>query len=596
MTVENDFLTFATGAGANVIDQPTYAALAALMTGFQAGTAQSAQLNKVWRQSSIMAAVLAQFIVAQTGQPAIDDGTTAALLANLIAGVDQVARTRLASPPAIGNTALAPSVASVNVATSQLAIPGAATGTGSTTGGTLAAATYYVKIVAVDSLGGTTAAGAESIGVATTGTTSSIAYTWPAVTGAASYQIWYGTAAGAEAAYYTSTTNSFTLTAAAGTAGTIPNTNTTGGVSAAGPVTVPPATKIQHAVQLGQIQTQAGTAFTTGGAAPNFTLTPTPALQGYAPNQRFRVKFNAAGTTGSNTLNISGLGAVALMQYDPNGVLIPAIVPSGLLSDVEYNGTNMVLLDPVAPVLRNYIAGLTLSNDGTNPNTQIDFAPGVAADSTNTYSMQLSATLVKTLQSSGAWVSGTGGNGLFSGVKAASTWYHCFLIRNGATGAVDAGFDTSVTAANIPSGWTAYRRVGSILTDGGGNIRAFTQVGDEFLWTVPLRDINTTGVGATTASYAVTIPPNVIVQAIIQGYASNSSGSTNYNINYPGASDVTSYLAPTMVSTGAALAIATGRIYVRSNTSQQIQIACSAAGNTLSFGAYGWRDLRGTNN
>lgn len=79
----NDFLPFGGGGAANVIDQPTYAALAARLTGFQSGTAQSAQLNKVWRQSSIMAAVLAQFIVDQTGQSAVDDGTIATLEANL---------------------------------------------------------------------------------------------------------------------------------------------------------------------------------------------------------------------------------------------------------------------------------------------------------------------------------------------------------------------------------------------------------------------------------------------------------------------------------------------------------------------------------
>ena len=109
-----------------------------------------------------------------------------------------------------------------------LSTPGAATGVGSSTGGTLAAATYYVKIVAVDAFGGTTAAGTESTGVTTTGTTSSIAYTWAAVTGATSYQIWYSTSAGTEAAYYTSTTASFTLTATSGTAGTLPTANSTG--------------------------------------------------------------------------------------------------------------------------------------------------------------------------------------------------------------------------------------------------------------------------------------------------------------------------------------------------------------------------------
>ncbi|WP_310727008.1 hypothetical protein, partial [Burkholderia multivorans] len=79
----NNFKPFAAAGGANVMTQADYEALAALLTGFQSGTAQSAQLNKVWRQSSIMSAVLAQFIVDLTGQDAIDDGTTTTLLANL---------------------------------------------------------------------------------------------------------------------------------------------------------------------------------------------------------------------------------------------------------------------------------------------------------------------------------------------------------------------------------------------------------------------------------------------------------------------------------------------------------------------------------
>lgn len=88
MAVENDFLPFAVGGSANVLTQAQYAALTSLLqNGFQSGIANSQQLNKVWRQSSIMAAVLAQFIVNTTGQTAIDDGTTATLLANLTAAV-----------------------------------------------------------------------------------------------------------------------------------------------------------------------------------------------------------------------------------------------------------------------------------------------------------------------------------------------------------------------------------------------------------------------------------------------------------------------------------------------------------------------------
>lgn len=96
MSVENDFLPFAVGGSANVTSQSAYAADTSLLQdGFSSGIANSADLNKVWRQSSIMSAVLAQFIVQQTGQPAIDDGTTATLLANLMASVKSAATGRL---------------------------------------------------------------------------------------------------------------------------------------------------------------------------------------------------------------------------------------------------------------------------------------------------------------------------------------------------------------------------------------------------------------------------------------------------------------------------------------------------------------------
>lgn len=99
MAIENDFLPFAVGSGANVLTQAQYAALTSLLqNGFTAGIAPSVQLNKVWRQSSIMASVIAQFIAQQTGQNAIDDGTTATLLANLTAAIGA------SSPGVVGAT------------------------------------------------------------------------------------------------------------------------------------------------------------------------------------------------------------------------------------------------------------------------------------------------------------------------------------------------------------------------------------------------------------------------------------------------------------------------------------------------------------
>jgi hypothetical protein len=83
----NDFQVFAPGPSANVIDTATYTALAARLTGFQAGLAQSNQANKVLRQSSIIAAMIAQFIVDKAGVNAVDDGTIATLENNFIAAL-----------------------------------------------------------------------------------------------------------------------------------------------------------------------------------------------------------------------------------------------------------------------------------------------------------------------------------------------------------------------------------------------------------------------------------------------------------------------------------------------------------------------------
>jgi hypothetical protein len=90
---EQDFLPFASAAGANVITQAAYVGQPWQTGGFSAGLAQSIQLNKVWRQSSIIASVVAQAICDVTGQTVIDDGTIATIEANLIGLIRSVGGT-----------------------------------------------------------------------------------------------------------------------------------------------------------------------------------------------------------------------------------------------------------------------------------------------------------------------------------------------------------------------------------------------------------------------------------------------------------------------------------------------------------------------
>lgn len=97
MAISSDFLVFATGAGANVLDQPDYAAAPWLQTGFSAGIAVSEYLNKVWRQSSFVAAGVAQFILNELAISVPDDGNLGNFVANLSSAIRTAASAGVAS-------------------------------------------------------------------------------------------------------------------------------------------------------------------------------------------------------------------------------------------------------------------------------------------------------------------------------------------------------------------------------------------------------------------------------------------------------------------------------------------------------------------
>ena len=71
---KNDFKAFATDRNANVISQEEWEALPALLSGFTAGKASSAQVNNVIRQASFIAAALAQFVSDKTQRDVLDNG------------------------------------------------------------------------------------------------------------------------------------------------------------------------------------------------------------------------------------------------------------------------------------------------------------------------------------------------------------------------------------------------------------------------------------------------------------------------------------------------------------------------------------------
>lgn len=72
MANTNNFKAFALDPNANVISQADWEALPALLSGFTAGKASSAQVNKAIRQATTISALIGQFI-ANSGVDALDN-------------------------------------------------------------------------------------------------------------------------------------------------------------------------------------------------------------------------------------------------------------------------------------------------------------------------------------------------------------------------------------------------------------------------------------------------------------------------------------------------------------------------------------------
>jgi hypothetical protein len=182
-------------------------------------------------------------------------------------------------------------------------------------------------------------------------------------------------------------------------------------------------------------------------------------------------------------------------------------------------------LTDTAVDLRGYIAGLGLSN-AADADHDITIAAGTCRDSTNAYTLTLASALTKQIDA--AWAEGNNAGGMFTGVVGNNTWYHLFLIRKDSNGALDAGWDTSLTAANRPAGWTSYRLIRSHKTDGSANIIADTQEGDCIFFNTAIADL-TTGSDRELAALTLSVPPRPGIRAIfnvvVQSISADASGT-----------------------------------------------------------------------
>lgn len=350
-----------------------------------------------------------------------------------------------------------------------------------------------------------------------------------------------------------------------------------------------------------QIQDGGLVYFVDSGAADAYVITPSPAISAYTAGNLFWFKATNA-NTGASTININAVGAKSIfkqndVELDANDIVASGIY--GVIYESVADAFQLVSSVSATTVNLNHLSGFTLSN-GTDADHDIDLAVGEAADSTNDQLMKTGSVIVKQIDAN--WVAGSAVGGFPSGLTlTADTWYHFFVIKDVTGGTVDAGFDSSLTATNLLTDATAYtlfRRVGSVLTDGASNILAFRQLGDTFIWDVPINEFNGTPV-TTRTNVTMTSPLGIKIPVRFSASISTSGTGVSKQILYNDPDDTDT--APStqlhdIIATdgiGAFDGSATTFIEVVTNTSSQVAHHSSAASGTENMITKGYIDTRG---
>lgn len=251
-----------------------------------------------------------------------------------------------------------------------------------------------------------------------------------------------------------------------------------------------------------------------------------------------------------------------------------------------WNGVSPVL----SSTLPGYGFGCTLSNNGITPNTTINIAACLTADDVNFSAMQAVVGYTKILTT---WAVGSGTGCLDTGTVGSSTWYYLFQIMRSDTGVVDYLCSASLSAPTIPTSYAAKRFIGAILTDASANILAFTQVGNEFLWKSPTRDVAAVTCTTTAASVALAdVPTGYRVQANLRASIVKAVdapilllSSLDEIDNAPGTPAGNYTVIANVIGVTSA-----GPVRVSTNATQQIRQRCSVTGATLNVVTVGWVD------
>lgn len=314
---------------------------------------------------------------------------------------------------------------------------------------------------------------------------------------------------------------------------------------------------------------------------PYFTGSGTAALQA----------FTAAGRSMVGAADAAAQTAL----LDVFTTLLKGLVPSGGSTSTFLRGDGWAEV----PLPANYLTGLTLSNNVTDPTNDIDIATGTcraSASSSVAANLTLGSSLTKRLDAS--WAVGSGNGWLDTGSITNGT-YHAHLIRRSDTGVVDSLASLSPSAPTMPANYDSFRRIGSFKRV-AGVIWPFRQDGDLFNLQTAV-SVHNSGSAVGSALWDAGVPSGINVRPFFH-YLLQVGTTANSNVSMlmgsAASGGVTMTVAGTFtVGSGAfdANASTVPPIFV-TNTSAQIYMAVVIFGGALQSAIInlgGWIDRRG---
>lgn len=364
------------------------------------------------------------------------------------------------------------------------------------------------------------------------------------------------------------------------------------------PVGANPTAKVGTAIVNGSAAT-----FMRSDAAPPVDLTFTPTWTGlHTFNNGITIGGALTQSTGAVSMTPTGASSISVSGGTLN------LDSSSTVQVGTANATGVTIGHQSATPSTITIAGKTAGFgqrgqiDGfqmscTTATTTLTITAGECRDSTNVVSFA-SAITSKILGTT--WAVGNAANGLDTGSPAASTWYYVFAIMKDSNGVGDILFSLSSTAPTMPSGYTFFRIIGAILSDGIPNITKFRQIGNFFKWLTITTETNwnsaTVGTSVVTATLG-TVPQAYRVQVVLNALYSNAGAHAGYIFDPDETGTTVTGLAPVRYNIGNLVAGFTGAIQITvfTNATGQISAVTDTAGSTVSVGVVGWFDPRGTN-